>query len=224
MPPQRKQMVNFMSLQNRVTPFGNIIADKSRGLFTGNRGVIHLSDTKQLHPTRRWASKAWIYCRCDFRGRKRKVFGANGPNGSPGWTNLFFLDEATALAAGHRPCFYCQRDRAKQYQAAFSRGNNLPLQKASQIDARLHIERLDGKDKRVHPLSSSWRDLPAGTMVAKGERAYLVSKNRLIEWTPFGYEAPCAIEPDHLITPPVSVAAMSAGFKVDMRNIATSQS
>lgn len=112
-----------MPYQNRVTPFGDIICDPHRGALTGNRGIIHDPATRSLHRTRRWSSKAWIYCLCDFRGRKRDVMGANGPNGSPGWTNLFFLDEATALAAGHRPCFYCQRERAKAFQKAWSTGN-----------------------------------------------------------------------------------------------------
>ena len=93
-----------MALRNRVTPFGDIIATPARGMLTGNRGIIHDPELRQLLPNRRWSSKAWIYCLCDFQNRKRDVFGYNGRNGSAGWTNLFFLDEATALAAGHRPC------------------------------------------------------------------------------------------------------------------------
>lgn len=207
-------MVNFMSLQNRVTPFGNIIADNSRGLFTGNRGVLHRSDTKQLHPTRRWASKAWIYCLCNFKGRKREVFGANGPNGSAGWTNLFFLDEATALAAGHRPCFYCQRQRAKAFQDAFSRGNNLVHQKASEIDARLHCERLEGKTKRLHTIYGDWRELPDGAMVARGQTAFLVHNNKLLEWTSSGYQLYSGEDDGlRLITPPAIVATIADGFQ-----------
>src|SRR5260370_38849235 len=85
-----------MPLQNRVTPTGDIIATPHRGLFTGNRGIIHDPATKTL--TRRWASQAWLTCACEFRGWRRKVMGGRS------WTELFFLDEATALAAGHRPC------------------------------------------------------------------------------------------------------------------------
>lgn len=210
-------MVNLMSLQNRMTPFGNIVVDKWRGLFTGNRGILHLCDTKQLHPTRRWVSKAWIYCLCNFKARKREVFGRNGPNGSPGWTNLFFYDEATALAAGHRPCFYCQRERALEFQSAFSRGNSLPRQKAPQIDALLHAQRLDGKAKRLHPLSAGWRDLPNGTMVARGSSACLVQDGELFEWSSKGYQLRRSGEPQKLITPPSSVAALRAGFMVIYR-------
>lgn len=210
-------MANFTSLQNRVTPFGNIIADKSRGLYTGNRGIIHFSDTKQLHPSRRWTSKAWIYCLCDFKGRKREVFGSNGPNGSAGWTNLFFLDEATALAAGHRPCFYCQRERAKEFQEAFARGNNLAPQKAPQIDALLHEQRLDGKSKQLHAVDGDWRELPDGAMVAHDKKAFLVRNKTLLEWMPSGYRSRSPVS-EHtllkLVTPPASVAAMRAGYQV----------
>ncbi|MEO1746545.1 MAG: hypothetical protein AAFR13_08450, partial [Pseudomonadota bacterium] len=108
-----------MPLQNRVTPFGDIIATASRGALTGNRGIIHDPDTRQLLGNRRWSTKAWIYCLCDFNKRKRDVFGRNGRNGGAGWTNLFFLDEATALSAGHRPCFYCQRQRANAFRDAW---------------------------------------------------------------------------------------------------------
>lgn len=173
-----------------------------------------MSETKQLHPTRRWASKAWIYCLCDFMGRKREVFGANGPNGSPGWTNLFFRDEATALAAGHRPCFYCQRERAKEFQQAFSNGNNLSLQKAPEIDAMLHAERLEGKAKRLHVLDCDWRDLPNGAMVACGENAYLVHNGQLQKWSSTGYGPPIKVNPDRQITPPASIAAMQMGCNV----------
>ncbi|MEM8539842.1 MAG: hypothetical protein AAGF25_02705 [Pseudomonadota bacterium] len=203
-----------MSLQNRVTPFGNIVADRSRGLFTGNRGILHIPETKQLHPTRRWTTRAWIYCLCDFKGREREVFGCNGPNGGPGWTNLFFKDEATALAAGHRPCFYCQRERALEFRDAFSRGNNLPTQKAPEIDARLHAQRLNGKAKRLHSIKGSWRDLPNGTMVARDSCAYMVQNGQLFEWSPNGYAHCSNEEPERLITPPVTVAALGAGLIV----------
>ncbi len=89
-----------MPLQNRVTPFGDIVAIAQRGLFTGNRGIIHDPATKTLLK-KRWSSKAWLICSCDYRNRRREVMGGRS------WTELFFLDEAVALAAGHRPCFAC---------------------------------------------------------------------------------------------------------------------
>jgi hypothetical protein len=86
-----------MPLQNRVTPFGDIVAIPQRGIFTGNRGIIHDPATRTLL-NRRWASKAWLVCLCEYKGRRRAVMGRRS------WTKLFFLDEAVALAAGHRPC------------------------------------------------------------------------------------------------------------------------
>jgi hypothetical protein len=100
-----------MPLQNRVTPFGEIVAIVQRGLFTGNRGIIHDPATRTLL-RRRWTTRAWITCVCDFKGRRREVMARRS------WTELFFLDEATALAAGHRPCFYCRRTDALALRAA----------------------------------------------------------------------------------------------------------
>ncbi len=215
-------MVNIMGIQNRVTPFGCVIAHTARGLFTGNRGVIHCSDTKQLHPTRRWTTKAWIYCLCEFKQRRREVFGANGPNGSPGWTNLFFRDEATALAAGHRPCFYCQRARATEFQKAFSDGNKLPLQKAPQIDKILHAERLQGKNKRLHVLTRGWHALPDGAMIAHQQAAYLVYGSDLYECAPGGYtQTGDSQDQLFLLTPPAIVLALRAGFKAQISLLET---
>ena len=95
-------------LQNRVTPLGDIIATPHRGMFTGNRGIIHDPRTKTL--TRRWASRAWLTCVREFRGRRRQVMGGRS------WTELFFLDEATAFSAGHRPCFFCRRQDANRFR------------------------------------------------------------------------------------------------------------
>ena len=98
-------------------PSGDIIATPHRGMFTGNRGIIHDPATKTL--TRRWASQAWLTCVCEFRGRRREVMGGRS------WTELFFLDEATAFAAGHRPCFFCRRDDANRFRAAWEEGNGV---------------------------------------------------------------------------------------------------
>ena len=134
-----------MPLQNRVTPSGDIIADPHRGLFTGNRGIIHDPLTKTLL-RKRWSNPAWLVCLCEFRGRRRQVMGGRS------WTELFFLDEATALAAGHRPCFYCRRDDANRFRAAWEQGNGAADLLARDIDAVLHRERLDRGKKRLHPL------------------------------------------------------------------------
>ena len=119
-----------MPLQNRVDPFGDIHAVDARGMFTGNRGIIHDPATKTLL-RKRWATKAWIICSCEYKGVRREPMGRNSPNGNAGWTELFFLDEVTALAAGHRPCFTCRRERARNSRhvlrsAVNSRRNRRP--------------------------------------------------------------------------------------------------
>jgi hypothetical protein len=115
-------------LQNRVTPFGDVVAIPQRGLYTGNRGIIHDPATKMLLG-RRWTTKAWLVCVLDYKGRRRELMGGRS------WTELFFLDEAVALAAGHRPCFFCRRADAQAFRAAWgkARGGEAPL--APEIDA-----------------------------------------------------------------------------------------
>jgi hypothetical protein len=147
-----------MPLQNRVDPFGEIHAVVARGMFTGNRGVIHDPATKTLLNCR-WTTKAWIICECDFRGRRREVMGRNAPSGRAGWTELFFLDEVTALAAGHRPCFYCRRERAIEFARCFAAGQGRETIAAPEMDAVLHRERWASRrghdrDKAPPPLTT----------------------------------------------------------------------
>ncbi|MFT3937838.1 hypothetical protein [Rhodopseudomonas sp.] len=214
-----------MPLQNRVTPFGDIVAVASRGMFTGNRGIIHDPATKTLLK-RRWSSDAWIICTCEFRGRRRDVMAARS------WTELFFLDEATALAAGHRPCYYCRRTDAHAFAAAWARGNGLAQVSATQIDATLHRERLDGRAKRLHPLACAVSELPDGAMVADlkhddaGVRdaactgiACLFTRGRLLRWSFEGYQPVEAAVSEGLrdrlvlLTPPSTLRALEAGYQ-----------
>src|SRR3984893_9841337 len=123
-----------MPLQNRVTAFGEIVAIPQRGMFTGNRGIIHDPATRTLLK-KRWATKAWLICLCEYEGRRRVVMGGRS------WTELFFLDEAVALAAGHRPCFYCRRQSAEAFRAAWTMGRGGEVPYAAEIDAVLHEER-----------------------------------------------------------------------------------
>lgn len=203
-----------MALQNRITAFGEIVAHPARGLFTGNRGILHDPQTRTLHPRKRWTTKAWIICVCAFKGRHREVMGRNGRNGGAGWTELFFLDEATALAAGHRPCFECRRADARAFRAAWTAGNGGESPKAPAMDAVLHAERLDGRAKRLHPLPCAPKDLSDGTMIADGGRAFLVRRDRLLEWSLEGYR-PITSPPAglRLLTPPSTVAALAAGYR-----------
>ncbi|WP_295812310.1 hypothetical protein [uncultured Nitratireductor sp.] len=204
-----------MPLQNRVSPFGRIDTTPARGLFTGNRGVIHDPDRKALL-RRRWTTKAWIVCVCAFRDRRRAVMGRNGPAGGTGWTELFFLDEVTALAAGHRPCFFCRRDAAKRFMACVREAEGGAEMKAVQADTILHAQRFAVSGK-AHMLSSATvPDLPDGTVIAVGELAYALRDGTLREWRFEGYGAarsPDTLPPEvQLLTPPLSVSALRAGY------------
>ncbi len=195
-----------MPLQNRVTPTGDIIATPHRGLFTGNRGIIHDPKTRTL--TRRWASQAWLTCVCEFRGRRREVMGGRS------WTELFFLDEATALAAGHRPCFFCRRDDANRFRAAWQAGNGVGEILARDIDAVLHRERLSGGKKRLHARPMSLEQLPDGAMLQGGGESYLILQGRALAWSPAGYrKAQTTLQDAMLLTPPSTLRALMAGYR-----------
>src|SRR5215471_14806170 len=156
-----------MPLQNRVTPTGEIIFTPYRGLFVGNRGIIHDPATKTLLK-KRWSCPAWLICVTEFRGRRRKVMGGRS------WTELFFLDEATAFAAGHRPCFYCRREDALRFRAAWERGNGVSDLHAPEMDAVLHRERY-ASGRKLHPLPMALEQLPDGTMVRAGDESFLIA-------------------------------------------------
>jgi hypothetical protein len=199
--------LNASPLQNRVTPSGEIIATPQRGLFTGNRGIIHDPATRTLL-NRRWSSKAWLTCVCEFRGRRRDVMGTRS------WTELFFLDEATAFAAGHRPCFYCRRDDANRFRAAWQAGNGIAHASAPDIDGVLHRERLDGKAKRLHALPMPVEKLPDGAMVQIGDDSFVVAKGQALLWTWDGYrEVATQLRDAALLTPPSTLRAFSAGYR-----------
>ena len=195
-----------MPLQNRVTPTGDIVSTPQRGLFTGNRGIIHDPATKTLL-NRRWSSKAWLTCVCEFRGRRRDVMSGRS------WTELFFLDEATAFAAGHRPCFYCRRDDASRFRAAWEAGNGAAGVHAPDLDAVLHAERLNGKAKRLHPLSCALEALPDGAMVQAGEKSFVIAGRRPLRWSFDGYQAAATPRNAMLLTPPSTLRAFVAGYR-----------
>ncbi|MBN9586998.1 MAG: hypothetical protein BGN84_12720 [Afipia sp. 62-7] len=199
-----------MPLQNRVSPFGEIVATAHRGRFTGNRGIIHDPATKTLL-NRRWSSKAWITCTCEFRGRRRKVMGGRS------WTELFFLDEATSFAAGHRPCFYCRRADAEAFRDAWAEGNRRGKPRAPEMDAVLHAERLDGKVKRLHPLRRKLSDLPDGAMVTADGESYVIARSEPWLWSFGGYSRAAANLTDaKLLTPSSIVNALRAGYRAQI--------
>jgi hypothetical protein len=195
-------------LQNRVTPAGEIVAVSARGSLMGNRGCLHGPDRKL--GTARWRSKLWICCVLDWRGRRRDPM----PPGR--WTALFFLDEATALAAGHRPCGYCRRAAYVSYAEAWRAACGLAERpRAGEMDAQLHAERVDPRSRRQRTSRALAGTLPDGVMIDHGGPGLLIG-GRVLPWSFTGYQAPVALRKDAtvgVLTPPASVAAIAAGYR-----------
>ncbi|WP_027164311.1 hypothetical protein [Mesorhizobium sp. WSM3224] len=206
-----------MPLQNRVDPFGAIHAVPERGLFTGNRGIIHDPETRTLLK-KRWALPAWIICVCQFRNVRREPMGRNRPGGKAGWTELFFLDEVTALAAGHRPCFFCRRERATDFVGRFGEAFGIDEPRAPMVDKRLHKERLASGGQGVRLDPASLASLPGGTMIGVGSKSYALHDGSALPWSFGGYQAAIPLSAPELanaimITPPTTVAVLRAGYR-----------
>jgi hypothetical protein len=199
-------------LQNRVAPTGEIVADPARGLLMGNRGCLHGPDRRL--GAARWRSKLWICCVLAWKGVRRDPM----PPGR--WTALFFLDEATALAAGHRPCAYCRRADfaafAEAWRAAHGPPDGRERPRAAEIDARLHAERVDPRTRRQLTRPAVAGELPDGVMVRAGGAPGLLAGGAVLPWTFAGYLAPVPLPPAtrvELLTPPATVAAIAAGYR-----------
>jgi hypothetical protein len=208
-----KSRVSLHPRQNRVDPFGNIIAVPARGTLMGNRGCLHDDQGRIRRPFR---LQRWIFCLLAFKGRRRRVM-------APGkYTELFFLDEATALAAGHRPCAECQRERFnlfRQFWADANRelcGNSTPSAQA--LDAALHRERItDTGTKVTYPAHIS--DLPNGVMLSLPDspQPYLLWRHQLLAWEPAGYGERRSADEHSLVsvlTPRSVVRALALGYPV----------
>lgn len=196
-----------MALQNRVDPWGEIVADPARGTFFGNRGGRIHRDGQRL-TNRRWASRAWICCVLEFKNRQRQIMAPNS------YTELFFLDEVTALAAGHRPCFECRRGDALAFFNAYAAACGLPHRpSAPDFDKVLHGHRLEGKAKRIITLPAD--DLPTGTMVEWRGGAWAVHGQDLLRWSFGGYQER-QLRPAgnmvRVITPHPMVEALRLGY------------
>lgn len=194
-----------MPLQNRVTPTGDIVATPHRGEMMGNRGGCFHRDDQTLM-RRRWASRQWICCVLAFKARQRKLM-------QPGlYTELFFLDEATALAAGHRPCFECRRVDAVRYQQLWTEtiGRGL-MPKAAGMDLVLHEARLKPLAQRPTALV---RDLPDGAFVQSQGRSCLVLAGRIRSWSFEGYSPTLSAprEAVTVLTPAPTLAILRAGY------------
>jgi hypothetical protein len=191
--------------QNRVTPFGTIIATEARGTLMGNRGCIHSDEGRIVRP---WQVRRWIACVLSFRGRWRFVMPPAR------WTALFFLDEATALAAGHRPCAECRWADYRRFQDAFLAAHPGHPAGADPMDATLHAARVgDGRTQRTHLAPAG--SLPGGTFVELRGRPWLVLDGGLAAWTPEGYgerrRRPAGDVT--VLTPEPTVAAIRAGYE-----------
>jgi hypothetical protein len=196
-----------MPLQNRVDPFGELFAKPARGTFMGNRGGRFHTVARTL-TARRWASGQWICCVLAFKGRRRDVWGRF-------YTELFFLDEPTALAAGHRPCFECRRKDAENFAEYWRIAHRLRGRpRAAVMDQVLHRERLQGRAKRRHRRSVD--GLPDGAFIALDGEAFTVRGDALLRWTPQGYTArvprPRGGTVD-VLTPPAILGVLAAGYQ-----------
>jgi len=182
-----------VSLQNRVDPWGRIVATPHRGTMLGNRGGKFHRDDQTLG-RRRWASHHWICCELHYKNAHHDAMGT-------GYTSLFFLDEVTALAAGHRPCFFCRRAEAKAF---------LGNQKVEPFDRQLHAERL------AAPRDDDLADLPDATMVERDGDAFAVLGPDLLRWSFAGYTEKIPRQPamrGRVLTPPSIIAILRGGYK-----------
>lgn len=196
-----------------MNAFGEIISTTARGTWLGNRGQLHGKGKTILRP---FKHKAWIICLLAFKGRHRQIMTPNL------WTELFFLDEATAIAAGHRPCFECRREDANRFKAAWLKGNpgygfNLKTS-ITKIDDILQSERINATNEKV-TFKSALKDLPNGTCIAIENEAYLMANGMIYQWTPFGYSEGKKLEPTTMVsvlTPRSIVNALNSGYLPQM--------
>lgn len=201
-----------MPSQNRVNPAGELCRVAERGHFMGNRGVLHNTDGEII---RQWKVKAWITCLVEFKGRRRAVFTPNR------YSELFFLDEATALAAGHRPCGECRYRDYKRFKQLWLAANTDLINdcnpKITEIDRILHNQRIDESG-----MKKTWQTnlsmLPDGVMIRLPGRqeVYLFDNRRLRQWSFGGYQAPVEQSGNtfvEVLTPPSIVRAITTGYQ-----------
>ena len=188
-----------MPHRNRVDPSGQIVATPERGTLMGNRGVIHADDGTIV---RAWQVRRWIACRLEFKDRHREILQPRR------WTELFFLDEATAISAGHRPCAECRRPDYKRWQAAWAAAG-LGETGADAMDLVMHADRTGPRARRLVAA------LPDGAMVLDRGRPWLVHGGALVEWSFGGYgeRRRAGSEPLEVLTPAASVAVLSEGYE-----------
>ena len=197
-----------MPLQNRVDPWGSLIATNARGTLLGNRGILHNDKKEIVSP---WKHKAWVTCELSFKGRQREVFSLGS------YSELFFLDEATAFSAGHRPCGECRRARFNEFKVAWQTVNadTDQAQSIAEIDKQMHAERAIRGGKKV-TYTAEFKSLPDGAFIDYQGQAYLCWKGALKQWSPAGYSETSVLpDPGEMVTvlTPHSIVKMySNGF------------
>lgn len=199
-----------MTLQNRVTPFGQIKAISARGLFLGNRGKLHDDEKKII---KQWSNKHWITCSIEYQGIQREIFSKDS------YSELFFLDEATALSAGHRPCGDCRRERLKEFklrwQQANSKDGDTSGIKVELIDTQMHAERTKRDGTKV-TYQAKLGELPDGVFISINGIAVLKWNSKLFEWSAAGYSKfEVALSDDlvvDVLTPKSVVGTVKAGY------------
>jgi hypothetical protein len=217
-----------MPLQNRATPFGDIVVSPARGSLMGNRGCLH--DAHRALSRRRWTTRTWVACLLSFGGRRRELM-------RPGhYTELFFLDEATALAAGHRPCAECRRAAFRQFVDAWATGAGRAGERvrAADMDRAIHAERItrtrideariDGARDKI-TFDAPLADLPDGVMATTGGVALLKWNGAARPWSLEGYGLPADLSPAQtvtVLTPRPIVEAIRAGYRPEVHQSAVS--
>ena len=206
-------------LQNRVDPIGNIISTSARGAWMGNRGQLHGAGKHILRP---FKLKAWITCLLEFKNWHRQVMAPNL------YTELFFMDEATAFAAGHRPCFECRREAYNNFKLLWIKGNpEYGFNEKTyirEIDDVIHGERIDRKGNKV-TFEASINELPDGTFIQIEDEPYLFAGQYIYHWTPFGYDEGIPLpvsEKVTVLTPKSTINAFRAGYQPQIKNDVTS--
>jgi len=196
-----------MPLRNRVAPFGELVADPARGLVYGNRGCLH-----DAHGVirRRYRGKRWIACRLEFRGWKRTRLLQPGR-----FTELFFLDEATAFAAGHRPCALCRHGDYRDFVEIWQELHPGDDPGADAVDERLHAERIDPGSRGQRSHGADFETLPDGAFVLHDDAPFLVVGDQLLRWGHAGYTAPMSRPHGRaeVLTPPSLVAVLDTGWQ-----------
>jgi hypothetical protein len=206
---RRKSKDSKMPLQNRVTPQGELLEGPRNAGFMGNRGRFH--NSKQQLEKKRWSNPHWLICEMSFNGRKRDIW-------SDSYTELFFLDEPVALAAGHRPCFECRRSAFRAFAAAWQKAHGGDVPRAMEIDKQLHAARIDSQTRRQRCHTASLDQLPNGAFIKLHNinEATLVWGHELYPFTLDGYRSPVprpnAIEVE-VLTPKPTVAVLKAGYE-----------